>query len=140
MFSLYSTPLIQAGTKCVHDQNCARIVHTIALTVRNKSCTLFLLKKIVICFDSFKFLLLTYFHKKRKRFYYFIPFTISSQPVSTLLNIPAVITAEMFTKGKNPVINSVVYCKTAPAANLSFLLFLVSTCLSIPRNVKWSRN
>ena len=56
--------------------------------------------------------------------------------VSTLVNIPAVITAEMFTKGKNLVINSVVYWKTAPAADPSFLLFLVSICLSIPRNVK----
>ena len=141
MFSLYSTPLIQAGTKCVHDQNCVRVVHTIALTVHNKLCTLFLLKKIVICFDSFKFLLLTYLSQKKKKvlklypIHYFKPLL-----VSTHLNIPAVITAEMFTKGKNPVINSVVYCKTAPAANLSFLLFLVSTCLSIPRNVKRSRN
>ena len=42
----------------------------------------------------------------------------------------------MFTKGKNPVINSVVYCKTAPAAGPSFLLFLVSTCLKkIRRNI-----
>ena len=55
--------------------------------------------------------------------------------VSTLLNIPAVITAEMFIKGKKPS-NSVVYCKTAPAADPSFLLFLVSTCLSTPHNVK----
>ena len=57
--------------------------------------------------------------------------------VSMLLNIPAVITAEMFTKGKNAVINSVVYYKTAAAADTNFLLFLVFTCLSIPRNVKW---
>ena len=57
-------------------------------------------------------------------------------PVSTLLNISAVITAKMFTKGKSPVINSEEYCKTAPATDPNFLLFLVSTCLSIPRNVK----
>ena len=43
--------------------------------------------------------------------------------VFMLLNIPAVITAEMFTKGKNAVINSVVYYKTAAAADTNFLLF-----------------
>ena len=51
--------------------------------------------------------------------------------VFTFLKIPAVITAEMFTKGQNPVINPVVFCKTAPAAESNVLLFVVSTCLSI---------
>ena len=85
----------------------------------------FSLKKIVICFDSCKFLLLTYLSQKKINIlkhliHYFQPLLYS-----TLLNIPAVVTAEMFTKGKNLVINSVVYCKTAPAADPNFLLFFV---------------
>ena len=35
----------QAGTKCVHDQNHAWVMHAVALTVHNKSCTLFQFKK-----------------------------------------------------------------------------------------------
>ena len=31
----------QAGTKCVHDRNHARVVHAIDLTMHDKSCTLF---------------------------------------------------------------------------------------------------
>ena len=76
--------------------------------------------------------------KKKKKILKFYPIHyVKPLSVSTLLNISAVITAEMFTKGKNPVINFVVYCKTAPAADSNFLLFLVSTCLSIPRKIKW---
>ena len=100
----------------------------------------FSLKKIVICFDLCKFLLLTYLpqEKKKKKILKLYPFHYAKPlSVPALENIPAVITAEMFTKGKNAVINSVVYCKTAPAADPNFLVFLVSTCLSIPRNVKW---
>ena len=82
-------------------------------------------------------------HKNKKKILklYLIHY-VKPLSVSTVLNIPAVITAEMFTKGKNPVINSVVYCKTAPAADANFLLFLLSTCLSIPRtsNDYWCRN
>ena len=105
---------------------------------------LLVLKKIVICFDSCKSLLLTYLSQKQKKQkktkqnkkklkLYPIGY-VRSLSVSTLLNIPVVITAEMFTTGKNPVINSVVYCKPAPAADPKLL---VSTCLSIPCNVKW---
>ena len=93
---------LQAGTKCDR----AWVVHAIALTVLDKLCTLFQFrKKMVICFDSCRFLLSTYLSQKKPR------------SASTVLNIPAAITAEMFTKGKNLVINSVVYCKTAPAAD-----------------------
>ena len=77
------------------------------------------------------------FTKKKKKILKLYPIHyVKPWSVSTLLNIPVKITAEMFTKGKNPVINSVVYCKTAPVDDPTFLLFLVSTCLSIPRNVK----
>ena len=94
-------------------------------------------KKIVVYFDSSKFLLLTYFSQKRKKILKLYPIDyVKPLSVSTLLNIPALITAEIFTKGKNPVINSVVCCETAAAADLNFLLFLVSTCLNIPRNFK----
>ena len=129
---------LQAGTKCVYDRNRARVMCVTALTVHGKSCTLFQFKKMVICFDSCKFLLLTYLSqkKKKKKILKLYPIHYAKPlSVSTLVNIPAVITAEMFTKGKNPVINFIVYCKTAPAADPNFLLFLVSTCLSIPRSV-----
>ena len=73
--------------------------------------------------------------KKKKKILKLYPIHyVKSLSVSTLLNILTVITAEMFTKGGNLVISSVVYWKTAPAADPNFLLFLVST--SIPRNVK----
>ena len=81
----------------------------------------FSLKKIVICFDLCKFLLLTYLPQEKKKILKLYPFHYAKPlSVPALENIPAVITAEMFTKGKNPVINSVVYCKTAPAADPSF--------------------
>ena len=55
-------------------------------------------------------MLLTYLSQKKKKILKLYPFHyVKLLLVSTLLNIPAVITAEMFTKGKNPVINSVVY-------------------------------
>ena len=51
----------------MHNQNHARVVHAIALTVHDKFCMLFqFLKKIVICFDSCKFLLLSYLSQKKK--------------------------------------------------------------------------
>ena len=129
----------QATTKRMHNQNRARVMHTIVLTVNNKLYMLFQLKKktIAICFDSCKFLLLTYFSQKKKILKLYPIHYVMQLPVSTLLNISAVITAKMFPKGKSPVINSAKYCKTAPATDSNFLLFLVSTCLSIPRNVKW---
>ena len=76
-------------------------------------------------------MLLTYILQKNKKIlkhliHYFKPLL-----VSTLLNIPAVVTAEMFTKGKNLVINSVVYCKTAAAAGPNFLLFVVRVCIQM---------
>ena len=96
------------------------------------------LKKNVICFDSCKFLLLTYLSQKKQKILKLYPIHyVKPLSVSTFLNIPAVITAEKFTEEKNPVINSVVYCKIAPATDPNFLLFSVSTCLSIAHNVKW---
>ena len=76
-------------------------------------------------FDSCKFLLLTYLSQKKKLKLYPIHY-VKPLPVSTLLNIPAVITAEMSTNGKNLVTNFVVCCNTAPEADPKFLLFLVS--------------
>ena len=67
IFFLISS-IIQAGTKCIHDRNRARLVHAIALTVHDKSTRSFnLIKKIVICFDSCKFLLLTYLSQKKEK-------------------------------------------------------------------------
>ena len=90
-----------------------------------------------------KVFVITYHSQKKRKILKFFKILklypihyVKSWSVSTLLNIPVKITAEMFTKGKNPVINSVVYYKTAPVDDPPFLLFLVSTCLSIPRNVK----
>ena len=78
-------------------------------------------KKIVICFDSCKFLLLTHLSQKKKKILKLYPIHyVKPLSVSTLLNVQAVIAAEIFVKGKNPVINSIVYCKTAPAADLIF--------------------
>ena len=76
-------------------------------------------------FDSCKFLLLTYLSQKKKLKLYPIHY-VKPLPVSPLLNIPAVITADMCTNGKNLVINFVVCCNTAPEADPKFLLFLVS--------------
>ena len=44
IFFLISS-IIQAGTKCIHDRNRARLVHAIALTVHDKSYTLFQFNK-----------------------------------------------------------------------------------------------
>ena len=56
--------------------------------------------------------------KKKKKILKFYPIHyVKPLLVFTLLNIPVVITAEMFINGENPVINSAVYCKTATAAD-----------------------
>ena len=106
---------LQAGAKC----DCALVAHAIALTVLDKLRTLFQFrKKIVICFDSCKFLLSTYLSQKKKKSLKLYPIHhVKPRSASTLLNILAAIAVEMFNKGKNLVINSVVYCKTAPAAD-----------------------
>ena len=94
----------QAGTKCLHG-SCTQLPWQCMIS-RARS---FSLNKIVICFDSCKILLLTYLSQKKKwkekkkflKFYpihYFKPLSFS-----TLLNIPAVITAEMFTMGEKPI-------------------------------------
>ena len=88
----YGNTYIQAGTKCVHDRNRARVVHTITLTVHDKSRTLFQFKKNHNLIWFIKFLLLTYLSQKRKKIlthliHYFKPLL-----VSTLLNILAVVT------------------------------------------------
>ena len=55
-------------------------------------------------------MLLTYLSQKKKKILKLYPsHYVKLLLVSTLVNIPAVITAEMFTKGKNPVINTVIY-------------------------------
>ena len=62
------------------------------------------------------------FTKKKKKVLKIYPIHyVKPLSVSNLLNIPAAITAEMFTKGKNLVINSVVYCQTAPEADPNVL-------------------
>ena len=59
----------QAGTKCVHDRNHARLVHAISLTVHDKSWTLFQFKKnrnlFWLMYVSFGYELT--FHKKKKK-------------------------------------------------------------------------
>ena len=119
-----------AGTKCMRNQNRAQVVHTTALTVHDKSCILFQFKKnrnlFLLMYVSVN-LPLT---KKEKDFKHLIQY-FKPLLVSTLLNIPAVVTTEMFTKGKNLVINSVVYCKTAPGAGPNFLLFFIRVCIQM---------
>ena len=59
----------QAGTKCVHDRNHARLVHAISLTVHDKSWTLFQFKKnrnlFWLMYVSFGYELT--FHKKKEK-------------------------------------------------------------------------
>ena len=49
---------------------------------------------------------------------------------------------EMFTKGKNPVINAVLYCKTAPAADPIFYYswFLNAEASHVTLNDWWNKN
>ena len=42
---MYVCMYVQAGTKCMRDRNRERVMHAIALTVHDQSCTLFQFKK-----------------------------------------------------------------------------------------------